>query len=260
LPLAKLSMKIGNGLLQHLSRVILGNVFLELMGAFSEIAAAPEPVPNWSEGNVNIKGKPKVAPPTSQQTGTMDSFEDAGVKKLDNAAPSIGKRIQGLRKFLSTKEGWTEAIRYAQNYRVRLDKFQDMLMRTKSLVSSGPNQNNIGTAVSTSSGMAELAYQKGFYKNIDNANQILRKLSKATGKNVKQVLARLHAYAIFKHDPERRKVKFLRDAPLKSAQAVIDRDKIIDEVIKIDRVKLGEIAAEKEAIELYEKVRDFSCG
>jgi hypothetical protein len=232
----------------------LGNVFLELMGAFSEIAAAPEPVPNWSEGNVNIKGKPKVAPPTSQQTGTMDSFEDAGVKKLDNAAPSIGKRIQGLRKFLSTKEGWTEAIRYAQNYRVRLDKFQDMLMRTKSLVSSGPNQNNIGTAVSTSSGMAELAYQKGFYKNIDDANQILRKLSKATGKNVKQVLARLHAYAIFKHDPERRKVKFLRDAPLKSAQAVIDRDKIIDEVIKIDRVKLGEIAAEKEAIDYMKKL------
>jgi hypothetical protein len=232
----------------------LGNVFLELMGAFSEIAAAPEPVPNWSEGNVNIKGKPKVAPPTSQQTGTMDSFEDAGVKKLDNAAPSIGKRIQGLRKFLSTKQGWTEAIRYAQNYRVRLDKFQDMLMRTKSLVSSGPNQNNTGTAVSTSSGMAELAYQKGFYKNIDDANQILRKLSKATGKNVKQVLARLHAYAIFKHDPERRKVKFLRDAPLKSAQAVIDRDKIIDEVIKIDRVKLGEIAAEKEAEKYMKKL------
>jgi hypothetical protein len=225
----------------------LGNVFLELMGAFSEIASAPEPVPNWSEGNVNIKGKPKVAPPTSQQTGTMDSFEDAGVKKLDNAAPSIGKRIQGLRKFLSTKQGWTEAIRYAQNYRVRLDKFQDMLMRTKSLVSSGPNQNNTGTAVSTSSGMAELAYQKGFYKNIDDANQILRKLSKATGKNVKQVLARLHAYAIFKHDPERRKVKFLRDAPLKSAQAVIDRDKIIDKVIKIDRVKLGEQAAKTQA-------------
>jgi hypothetical protein len=225
----------------------LGNVFLELMGAFSEIATAPEPVPNWSEGNVNIKGKPKVAPPTSQQTGTMDSFEDAGVKKLDNAAPSIGKRIQGLRKFLSTKQGWTEAIRYAQNYRVRLDKFQDMLMRTKSLVSSGPNQNNTGTAVSTSSGMAELAYQKGFYKNIDDANQILRKLSKATGKNVKQVLARLHAYAIFKHDPERRKVKFLRDAPLKSAQAVIDRDKIIDKVIKIDRVKLGEQAAKTQA-------------
>jgi hypothetical protein len=232
----------------------LGNVFLELMGAFSEIATAPEPVPNWSEGNVNIKGKPKVAPPTSQQTGTMDSFEDAGVKKLDNAAPSIGKRIQGLRKFLSTKQGWTEAIRYAQNYRVRLDKFQDMLMRTKSLVSSGPNQNNTGTAVSTSSGMAELAYQKGFYKNIDDANQILRKLSKATGKNVKQVLARLHAYAIFKHDPERRKVKFLRDAPLKSAQAVIDRDKIIDEVIKIDRVKLGEIAAEKEAEKYMKKL------
>ena len=232
----------------------LGNVFLELMGAFSEIAAAPEPVPNWSEGNVNIKGKPKVAPPTSQQTGTMDSFEDAGVKKLDNAAPSIGKRIQGLRKFLSTKQGWTEAIRYAQNYRVRLDKFQDMLMRTKSLVSSGPNQNNTGTAVSTSSGMAELAYQKGFYKNIDDANQILRKLSKATGKNVKQVLARLHAYAIFKHDPERRKVKFLRDAPLKSAQAVIDRDKIIDKVIKIDRVKLGEIAAKKEAEKYMKKL------
>jgi hypothetical protein len=232
----------------------LGNVFLELMGAFSEIAAAPEPVPNWSEGNVNIKGKPKVAPPTSQQTGTVDSFADAQVKKLDNAAPSIGKRIQGLRKFLSTKQGWTEAIRYAQNYRVRLDKFQDMLMRTKSLVSSGPNQNNTGTAVSTSSGMAELAYQKGFYKNIDDANQILRKLSKATGKNVKQVLARLHAYAIFKHDPERRKVKFLRDAPLKSAQAVIDRDKIIDEVIKIDRVKLGEIAAEKEAEKYMKKL------
>jgi hypothetical protein len=232
----------------------LGNVFLELMGAFSEIAAAPEPVPNWSEGNVNIKGKPKVAPPTSQQTGTMDSFEDAGVKKLDNAAPSIGKRIQGLRKFLSTKQGWTEAIRYAQNYRVRLDKFQDMLMRTKSLVSSGPNQNNTGTAVSTSSGMAELAYQKGFYKNIDDANQILKKLSKATGKNVKQVLARLHAYAIFKHDPERRKVKFLREAPLKSAQAVIDRDKIIDDVIKIDRVKLGEIAAEKEAEKYMKKL------
>jgi len=226
----------------------LGNVFLELMGAFSEIASAPEPIPNWSEGNVNIKGKPKkVAPPTSQQTGTMDSFEEVQVERMEKTAPSKVKKLQAIGKFLATKQGWNEIVRFGQNYRVYLDKFQDTLRRAGKLTSSGSDQNNTATAISLSAGEAEHAYQANFFAKIQEANQILKKLSKGTGKSVKQVLARLHAYAIFKHDPERRKVKFLRDAPLKSAQAVAARDKILLDVIKIDRDKLGNDAARTEA-------------
>lgn len=209
----------------------LGNLFLELVGAFSDIAAAPEPIQDFTTRlPIQAAKKPaKKAPAVKDEK--LETFVNEQVKRMDDQNPSNFQKASIIKR-LFTKEGVTKTVETIQNYRFRLEQLQKLLYQSGKLVSSGDQQNNIGTAVTTSAGIAENVYQKEFYTLIDDAQILLRELAETTGDSAKKTLAKLHAYAIYLHDPERRQVKYLREAPLNNIKAVQDREKILADVLK----------------------------
>jgi hypothetical protein len=239
----------------------LGNAFVELISAFEEIGSAPEAIPEFrlQEVKKNEKGEYVVykAGKPEQELLITDAEADkaineAGsrfVNKMEQQNPTLATKTKSVASMFN-KDGRTRIIELMQNYRYRLDRLQDVLRRAKKLISFGDKQNNIGTATSTAAGRAETIYQKNFFVDIGKANELLADLAKSMNTNVQNVLARLHMYAIHLHDPERRKIKYLREVPLVDNQAVRDREEILNKVIKIDRKKLGDAAATAEAKKL----------
>ena len=225
----------------------LGNLFLELVGAFSDIAAAPEPIQGFTTKlPIAAKKPPKKAPKVKDES--LGQFVGEQEKRLDAQSPSNFQKASIVKK-LFTKEGVIKTVETLQNYRFRLEKLQDLLYKSGRLVSSGDKQNNVGTAVTTSAGIAENVYQKEFYKLIDESQDLLRELTEITGESAKKTLARLHAYAIYLHDPERRRVKFLREAPLTNIKAVQDRERIISDVLKApDKATAEKLRSDLEAL------------
>jgi hypothetical protein len=221
----------------------LGNLFLELVGAFSDIAAAPEPIQGFTTSLPMAAKKPP-----KKTDESLGKFVDEQVQRLDDQNPSNFQKASIVKR-LFTKEGVTKTVETLQNYRFRLEKLQDLLYKSGKLFSSGDKQNNIGTAVTTSAGIAENTYQKEFYTLIDDAQNLLKELTDITGESAKKTLARLHAYAIYLHDPERRRVKFLREAPLTNIKAVQDREKIISDVLKApDKATAEKLRSDLEAL------------
>jgi len=243
----------------------LGNLFIELMSAFEAIASPPEATPEFRIQNLGQRGsetkKTQGVPVTSEELLVTDAeaqktIKETGnrlVSKMEAEKPTLATKTRALKDAFN-KDGRTRIIEQTQNYRYRVDRINNILRRVGKLISFGKDQNNLGTALATSAGRAENAYQKHFYTDISKANDMLADLAKSMGITVQDALARLHMYAIHLHDPERRKIKYLREVPLTDNQAVRDRDSIIKDVIKIDRNKLGDAAAKQEAQKLLAKL------
>jgi hypothetical protein len=214
------------------------------MANFEQILSAPEAIPEFDK---SLQITDAEAQKTIKETGNRL------VSKMEAEKPTLATKTRALKDAFN-KDGRTRIIEQAQNYRYRVDRINNILRRVGKLISFGKDQNNLGTALATSAGRAENAYQKHFYTDISKANDMLADLAKSMGITVQDALARLHMYAIHLHDPERRKIKYLREVPLTDNQAVRDRDSIIKDVIKIDRNKLGDAAAKQEAQKLLAKL------
>jgi hypothetical protein len=220
------------------------NALFDLMANFEQILSAPEAIPEFDK---SLQITDAEAQKTIKETGNRL------VSKMEAEKPTLATKTRALKDAFN-KDGRTRIIEQAQNYRYRVDRINNILRRVGKLISFGKDQNNLGTALATSAGRAENAYQKHFYTDISKANDMLADLAKSMGITVQDALARLHMYAIHLHDPERRKIKYLREVPLTDNQAVRDRDSIIKDVIKIDRNKLGDAAAKQEAQKLLAKL------
>jgi len=220
------------------------NALFDLMANFEQILSAPEAIPEFDK---SLQITDAEAQKTIKETGNRL------VSKMEAEKPTLATKTRALKDAFN-KDGRTRIIEQAQNYRYRVDRINNILRRVGKLISFGKDQNNLGTALATSAGRAENAYQKHFYTDISKANDMLADLAKSMGITVQDALARLHMYAIHLHDPERRKIKYLREVPLADNQAVRDRDSIIKDVIKIDRNKLGDAAAKQEAQKLLAKL------
>jgi hypothetical protein len=161
---------------------------------------------------------------------TAAELEKSLSEKLVDNKPGIGEYKRSLDK-LMTREGITNFIKKVQNERIWVKRFQDYLDDTGQLVSSDPSRlNNIYTQLSLAAGQAKNVFQKAFYKDFSDANDMLAEMVKQYKMPVEKMLARLHVYAIGLHGPERRRVKFLREAPLTSDVAEARRQEIYDEL------------------------------
>ena len=230
----------------------LGNLFVELMSAFEAIAATPEATPEFRIQSLRqTRGETKKtpgAPVTSEELLITDAEAQKTIKekgsrlvsKMEAEKPTLATKTRALKDAFN-KDGRTRIIEQAQNYRYRVDRINNILRRVRKLISSGKDQNNLGTALATSAGRAENAYQKYFYTDISKANDMLADLAKSMNITVQETLARLHMYAIHLHDPERRKIKYLREVPLTDNQAVRDRDSIIFNFFLRNFIELFEI-------------------
>lgn len=243
----------------------LGNLFIELMSAFEAIASPPEATPEFRIQNLGQRGgetkKTQGVPVTSEELLVTDaeaqkSIKETGsrlVENMDADRPTLATRIRALKDAFS-KDGRTRIIEDTQNYRYRIGRINETLRQLNKLISVGDKRTNLGTALDTSAGRAETIYQKEFYSDIAKANDMLADLAKSMGISAQNALARLHMYIIHLHDPERRKIKYLREVPLVDDDAIRDRNAILKDVINIDGKKLGEAEAKQEAQKLLAKL------
>jgi hypothetical protein len=199
-----------------------GNLALEVSEVFQEIAAAPD-------RPIQMRPLPATAG-FGKAEQTAAELEKSLSEKLVDNKPGIGEYKRSLDK-LMTREGITNFIKKVQNERIWVKRFQDYLDDTGQLVSSDPSRlNNIYTQLSLAAGQAKNVFQKAFYKDFSDANDMLAEMVKQYKMPVEKMLARLHVYAIGLHGPERRRVKFLREAPLTSDVAEARRQEIYDEL------------------------------
>jgi hypothetical protein len=220
------------------------NALFDLMANFEQILSAPEAIPEFDK---SLQITDAEAQKTIKETGARL------VGKMDADRPTLATRFRAL-KDMFNKDGRTRIIEETQNYRYRVGRINETLRQLNKLVSVGDKRTNLGTALDTSAGRAETIYQKEFYADIDKANDMLADLAKSMGISAQDALARLHMYIIHLHDPERRKIKYLREVPLVDDNAIRDRNAILKDVINIDAKKLGEAAANQEAKKLLTKL------
>lgn len=234
----------------------LGNAFLEVMGAFSDIAAAPPEggLPEFAvELPIKLK-KAKKAPAVKQPT-----YKENLERKADRMRASrktLKSKAQAVYKFFKqpSKEVWLDTVRVLQNTRAYLYDLQKTLSRSGALVSSGDKQNNTATASTSAGAIGENIFQRKYYKIQKEVQDILIEIADAYNSDLEFVLARLHTYAIFLHDPERRMVKWLKEAPLTSIQAVTARDALIKQVLAIKRTGFKDPAADAQAASLRKQL------
>lgn len=220
-----------------------GNLALEVSEVFQEIAAAPDRP---------IQMAPLPATATlGKVEQTAEQLENSLSKRLEESKPGLGEYKRSVNKLL-TREGITNFIKKVQNERIWVKRFQDYLDSTGQLVSVNPEKmNNIYTQLSLAAGRAKNIFQTLFYKDFDDANQMLSDMSKLYKMPVEKMLARLHVYAIALHGPERRRIKFLREAPLTSEVAETRRQEIFDELagpVQLSKAQAQALRAELDTL------------
>ena len=208
-----------------------GTLATDIADAFGDILSAPDP-----DARIDLAALPSTgatAPKTAPQKSIKD-IQKGRLERMENQKPGSAMYARNLKKTL-TRSGMTEFVRKMQNERAWAKRLQDFLTSTGQLVSEGEGQNNLYTLLSLSAGEAKAIHQKRLYGDLAQAEDILQAISKAEGGTVEEVLSKLHDYAIVLHDPERRRIKYLREAPLIDDNAETKRQKILEEVLNIDR-------------------------
>jgi len=208
-----------------------GTLATDIADAFGVILSAPDP-----DVRIDLAALPSTGAtgPTTAPQKSIKDIQKGRLERMENQKPGSAMYARNLKKTL-TRSGMTELVRKLQNERAWAKRLQDYLTSTGQLVSEGEGQNNLYTLLSLSAGEAKAIHQKRLYGDLAQAEDILQAITKAEGKSVEEVLSKLHDYAIVLHDPERRRIKYLREAPLIDDNAETKRQKILEEVLKIDR-------------------------
>lgn len=195
----------------------IGNMFLEVAGAFSTILDAPPEggVPFFSAKPLRIGAQPiKDAKEEANEVLTRLQNRLEGTAATNTA--KIGQLIKGLFDRDTRGAYATNLIQRLQNSKIWFQKLENNLDKTGRLVSVGTLDeiNNIDTALANATALSQNLYNSRIKIPRDEAAQLLRKIQDSKGLDEKQTLALLHTYIIGLHDRERRHQKFLREVPL----------------------------------------------
>ena len=197
----------------------LGNLFLEVTGAFNNILSAPP------EGGIPQFGQSPlyIAAPTINDTA--DSVVDRLQDKLNNQSAGnlskVGQIIKNLFTDRNKRAGYaTYMIQKLQNSKVWFNKLEDLLAKTNRLISVGSLDeiNNIATQMERATSLSQSYYNYEIKGLRDEAADIIKRIQQSKSIDEKKLLAELHGYIIGLHDRERRMEVFYRNVPLKETK------------------------------------------
>jgi hypothetical protein len=187
----------------------LGNLFLEVTGAFNNILSAPpeKGIPEFGQSPLYI-----AAPAIND---TADSVVDRLQDKLNNQSAGnlskVGQIIKNLFTDRNKRAGYaTYMIQKLQNSKIWFNKLEDLLAKTNRLISVGSFDeiNNIATQMERATSLSQSYYNYEIKGLRDEAADIIMRIQKAKSIDEKKLLAELHGYIIGLHDRERRMEKF----------------------------------------------------
>lgn len=217
---------------QSISPGYLGNLFLEIAGAFDTIVAAPP-----EGGMLLARNNPsealrigKKAPTTASVDQQVKEAKERLINRTEDAATGAFKKFGRIAAGLFTKQGYNNLVRSVQNRLVDFQNKERELDRLGKLVMIGTDDeiNDINTKYNAAMGIAQ--NKSNLFKEfVDNAIDSLRIIMDKTNKSYAEVLADMQMYMTGLHDTERRLELFYRNVPLND-NAATERQKIYEEL------------------------------
>ncbi len=187
------------------------NALAEVIAGFSRIIKAPE-------GGVQMEPLPATAPVTKQAPSEAPrSFEE--IEKEQKLPPVPDKHA--VWNFMNSMPGIRRVATVFANSRYPIKVWEDALQRAKKIVSYGPKLNNIYTQITLSASRAKDLYLRHVNTPAHNLSAAIGEYAKASGIDTPTALKRLHTYMMALHEPERRLMKFWRNAPLSTDEITI---------------------------------------
>ena len=155
------------------------------------------------------QAEPTVSKPTSAYMAELGKKMD---EKFDKP-----KGVVAATKFLMTDSGLDWLVHKFQNDRVVVKKLEDGLRMAGKLIVGEKGFNNLYSLITNSSGNAFHLVTQYVQSHVEDAQNAIYAYAKTNNIDVKEALNKLHLYLMAQHEPERRRVKYLRNAPLSNA-------------------------------------------
>jgi hypothetical protein len=192
----------------------------------------------------------KPLPVTKQAESATDrSFEKI---ESEQKLPPIPDK-HAVWNFMTSMPGVRRTATVFANSRYPIKVWEDALQRAKRIISYGPNINNIYTQITLAASRAKDLYARHVNNPAHNLSVAIGDYAKAAGIDTQAALKRLHTYMMAQHEPERRKMKFWRNAPLSQTEITIPgtqitmspadfRDAVFRKLDSAERMSKAEIA------------------
>lgn len=155
-------------------------------------------------------------------TGKGISFapKQAGVPKLYDREKRLEQltvseyhrpgAVETVKKTLIGEKARDNLITKYQNDRYPIKKWQQDLMKAGKITVNGPNFTNIYDQITLGIGEADFRNKEYLMAPIQKLQNLVNEYAKAVNKSVGAALGELHEYAEALHEPERRKIKYLK--------------------------------------------------
>ncbi len=190
----------------------------EMFAAFMDIVAPPP-----------AAGIDMATMPATVQAEPIDT-SDAGRMAQFEKETEIKER--GFKKTLKnwfTKKGAIAATVNFQNDRYFLKRWEDRLARLNLIDRISDKLNNVYGQITRAGGMGVDIYNTNMKFLTEEVQNAAQAYATATGTDIRKALARLHLIFEARHEPERRRVKFLMNVPLDpQGQKIVVKDLITD--------------------------------
>jgi hypothetical protein len=184
------------------------NALIETFGAFEYVMAAP-------------KGAIQMAPlPTeTKQAETYDESKLSDEQLAAQAESEVQLKERTAKSFLRnlfTKKGGHWAATMFQNERYPIKVVEDRARLFGMLKRIGPDLNNVYGQITRSAGMAVNLYDEYLRNATEETHAAVEAYAKKSGLTINEALARLHIILEARHEPERRRVKYIKTVPLEN--------------------------------------------
>ena len=184
------------------------NALIETFGAFEYVMAAPK-------GAIEMK----PLPTETKQAETYDESKMSDEELAAQAESEVQLKEHTAKSFLRnlfTKKGGHWAATMFQNERYPIKVAEDRAKLFGLLKRIGPDLNNVYGQITRSAGMAVNLYDEYLRNATEETHAAVEAYAKKSNLTIKEALARLHIILEARHEPERRRVKYIKTVPLEN--------------------------------------------
>ena len=190
-----------------------GNLLLETAEAFKRILAAPT-------GGIELKPLAAERKKAEVNMATPEQFLRKRAEELasqNGRKPFIDAMTDGFTQMNGVSTFENLATNF-QNDRRPLKTLQEAMKMAGKLIVGGATFNDVYDQIVRSSQLAHFNMANYLDRHIADMHKAIDMYSKASGLDINATLARLDAYLMALHEPERRQVKYEMNVPLNNTK------------------------------------------
>lgn len=184
------------------------NALIETFGAFEYVMSA-------SKGGIQMA----PLPTETKQAETYDESKMSDEQLAAQAESEVQIKEHTAKSFLRnlfTKKGGHWAATMFQNERYPIKVAEDRAKLFGLLKRIGPDLNNVYGQITRSAGMAVNLYDEYLRGATEETHAAVEAYAKKSGLTINEALGRLHIILEARHEPERRRVKYIKTVPLEN--------------------------------------------